>query len=69
MNSSTITLPKKIFEDVVRASAYFEEAQSELEDYLLSRNKAFISRMRKLRQEHQRGKFANWKKLKAGYGL
>ncbi len=69
MNGSKITLPKKVFKDFVLAAEDLERAQSKLEDYILSRDKGFISRMRKIRAEHRHGRFADWAKIKAVYGL
>ena len=69
MNGSTITLPKKVFKDLVKATKYFEQAQGELEDYLLSKNQGFISKARQTRLDHRKERFGNWAKLKSKYGL
>ncbi len=67
--SNTITLPKKVFEDLIIASEYFEQVQNQMEDYLLVQNKSFLIRVRKARSEHKKGKFSDWSKLKSKYGL
>lgn len=69
MNGSTIILPKKVFKDLVKATEYFEYVQDELEDYILSRNKHFITRARKGRNEHKRGRFLSWEKVRSRYGV
>lgn len=69
MNGSTVTLPKKLFEDLIQAADYFDQIQSELEDFMLSRDAQFLARMRKMRREHAKGRFADWTKLKARYGI
>ncbi|KKT61903.1 MAG: hypothetical protein UW74_C0039G0003 [Candidatus Giovannonibacteria bacterium GW2011_GWC2_44_8] len=69
MSTTTISLPKKIFEDFVRATEHFERTQDELENYFLSQNKQFVARVKKLRSEHKKGKFSDWGKMTARYGL
>lgn len=69
MNGSTVTLPKKVFEDLVRATEYFEQAQNELEDYLLSKNQGFISKAREARKNHKNGLLGDWARLKSKHGL
>lgn len=67
--SSVVTLPKKVFDNLIMASEYFELAQNEMEDYFLAKNKGFLARARKARNEHKQGKFGDWSKLKSKYGL
>lgn len=67
--NNTITLPRKVFEDLAMASEYFGRAQSEMEDYLLSTNKTFLARVKKIQREHAQKKFGNWNQLKALYGV
>jgi len=69
MNGSTITLPKRVFDNLIRANEYFEHAQNELEDYFLSHNKAFIVKTRKARRKHKNGRFLDWQKIKSRYGI
>lgn len=69
MNGSTITLPKKLFKDLVYATEYFEQIQSELEDFILSRDAKFLARMRKAKRDHVKSKFLDWTKLRARYDL
>lgn len=69
MNGTTITLPKKVFDDLVKATEHFERAQDELENYMLSRNKNFIAQARKARHEHKKGQFLDWEKVRSRYGI
>lgn len=69
MNGSTVTIPKKLFKDLLQVTDYFEQIQSELEDFVLSRDAKFLARMRKARRDHAKGKFPDWVKLKARYGV
>lgn len=69
MNGSTVTLPKKVFNDLVKATEYFERVQDELEDYILSQNKYFVARARKGRNEHKRGRFLSWGKVRSRYDI
>ena len=69
MNGATITLPKKLFADLVQTMEYFSQLQSELEDFMLSGDKRFLSDMRKARREHLADNFSDWSKMKAKYGL
>ena len=69
MNGSTVTLPKRVFRDLVEAGAAFERAQSELEDYILAHSKVFVAKMRRARKEHGEEKFATWVKIKSKYGI
>lgn len=69
MNGTTVTLPKKVFDDLVRATEYFERAQDEFENYMLSQNKNFIARIRKARYEHKKGQFLDWDKVRTRYGI
>jgi len=69
MNGSTITLPKKVFDDLVKATEHFERAKDELEDYMLSQNKNFIAQARKARYEHKKGKFLDLGKIRLRYDI
>lgn len=69
MNGATVTLPKKLFEDLVQATEYFEQMQSELENFILSRDTKFLAKMRKARRDHAKGKFSDWVKLRRRYGV
>lgn len=62
-------MPKKVFDDLVRATECFERAQDELEDYMLSQNKNFIVQARKARREHKKGQFLDWGKVRSRYGI
>ncbi|MEW6088853.1 MAG: hypothetical protein AB1498_11190 [bacterium] len=50
--SKTITLPISLFKKFSETSKIFEEFNDELEDFLLSSNPKFISKMRQSRQNH-----------------
>lgn len=67
--SNIITLPKKAFDNLIVASEYFEQAQNQMEDYFLTKNKSFLAKARKARKEHKQGGFSDWGKLKSKYGL
>lgn len=69
MNGSTVTLPKKLFEDLVQATEFFEQIQSELEDFVLSRDAEFLAKMRKAKRGHAKGKFSDWAQLRRRYGV
>lgn len=69
MNGSTVTLPKKLFEDLVQSTEYFDKIQSELEDFVLSHDARFLVKMRKARRDHAKGKFSDWARLRRRYGL
>ena len=67
--TNTVTLPKKVFDDLAIASEYFGRAQDEMENYLLGTNKIFLARVKKARGEHIQKRFGNWNQLKNLYGL
>ncbi len=69
MNTETITVPRKALEEMLQASAYFERAQDELENYLLSKNKHFLAEMKKLQREEKQSKPGSWESLKTKYGV
>jgi hypothetical protein len=62
--TSTITLPKKLFDSLLKAQESWERVSNELEDFLLSLDKRFIRKMKKARKEHLRGKTRDFVKLK-----
>jgi hypothetical protein len=62
--TNTITLPKKLFDSLLKAQESWERVSNELEDFLLSLNKRFIRKMKKARKEHLRGKTRDLMKLK-----
>lgn len=69
MNGSSITLPKKLFEDLVKTMEYFGQLQNELDDFMLGKDKKFLSDMRKARREHLSSSFSDWSKMKSEYGI
>ena len=52
----TVTLPRRVVEQVLHASEAFAALQDELEDYLLARQPALLKRLRQARREHLAGK-------------
>ena len=58
--TSTITLPKKLFDSLIEAQKNWEKVSNELEDFLLFFNKRFIRKMKKARKEHLRGNYSLW---------
>jgi hypothetical protein len=62
--TSTITLPKKLFDSLIEAQKNWERVSNELEDFILSLDKRFIRKMKKARREHLRGKTRDLIKLK-----
>jgi len=64
-----ITIPKKVYRDLISATESFERAQNELEDFILSHNKNFITKVSRMRKTHQQKKFGNWSEFKMRYGL
>jgi hypothetical protein len=62
--TSTITLPKKLFDSLIEAQKNWERVSNELENFLLSLDKRFIRKMKKARKEHLKGKTRDLIKLK-----
>lgn len=52
----TVTLPKRVVERVLSASAAFEAVYEELEDYLIMSQPKLVKRLRQARREHVNGK-------------
>ncbi len=52
----TITLPKRVVEQVLHASEAFAALHDELEDYLIARRPALVKKLRHARREHLAGK-------------
>lgn len=55
---------EKLVEMPVRVLKKFLEAESELEDWLLSRDKKFIKKMERIRKDDKEGKFISWEEAK-----
>lgn len=66
---NTIKVPKPILQEFFEAGRKFNAAEEALEDFLLSSDKSFIEKMRRLRNAHKAGRLGDWKKLKMKYGL
>lgn len=69
MASETITLPKKIFQDMIVGVENFEQIQDALEDYLFIHNKKFLDKIRKARINHRKRNFTDWSTMKKKYGV
>jgi CHASE3 domain sensor protein len=52
----TITLPQKTIDNLLDNLQKVQDAQDELEDYLLSQNPEFIERMRRARKDDLAGR-------------
>ena len=62
--SETIEVPKRVVDSMVEAYRKWEEFRDELEDFVFSRDFAFIKKMRKARKEHMEGKTRNLAELR-----
>lgn len=62
---NTITIPKTLLEKIEDSFEEIEEVHEELETILLSKDPAFIKKMRQARREHRLGKTRLLKELKA----
>ena len=51
----TVSIPISLLQKMSEATRTFEAFQDELEDYLLSRDAAFLARMRQARAHHLKG--------------
>ena len=61
---TTINVPVKIFESMIKTYRTMEELHSEFEDFLLAHDKNFIKKMRKARNDHLENKTKNIDLLK-----
>ena len=62
--NGNIILPKKLVEEMFSLQKKWADLSNELEDYLFSRDKKFIQKMKKSRKEHQEGNLRDIRKLK-----
>ena len=60
----TITIPKKVLERMHDALDAWREAESLLEDFILTKDKSFIQKVNQARKEHQTGKVKSLAELK-----
>jgi len=60
----TVSIPKNIFESMLKAYKSIEQLQVEMEDFLLAHNEEFIKKMRKARKNHLRGNVRDIDELK-----
>jgi len=54
-STQVISIPVSLLEKMSEAARAFEEAQDELEDYLLAHDEDFLARMRQARARQLRG--------------
>ena len=59
-----ISIPVSVFNSMVKAQKSWEDFIDEFEDFLYSRDKSFLERMRKARQEHLSGELSSFSELK-----
>ena len=60
----TISIPRSLLQRMSEAAQMFETFQDELEDYLLSQDNAFLTRMRQARTHHLKGETRSLDMLK-----
>ncbi|PJA41716.1 hypothetical protein CO177_00845 [Candidatus Wolfebacteria bacterium CG_4_9_14_3_um_filter_37_9] len=63
----TINLPRKSVENLFEAMSIFESAQGEIEDFLISRNKFIMNKIKKARKEHLKGGLKDFNALAKKY--
>lgn len=66
-SKETINLPKASVERLLDAMRFFETAQDEIEDYLISRNKLTLAKIKKARAEHLSGTRKDFQNLLKRY--
>lgn len=59
----TVNLPVKGIERFLEAMRIFESAQNEIEDFLISRNKNILSKIKKADKERAEGKVKDFQNL------
>jgi hypothetical protein len=64
--TDTMSIPVSLLQKMTEAAWMFEAFQDELEDYLLSRDAAFLSQMRQARAHHLKGETHPLDELKQG---
>lgn len=60
---NTINLPKDSVKHLLNGMRSFEIAQEEIEDFLISRNKTIINKLKKARGEHLNGETKKFQNL------
>ncbi len=68
-NQATITIPKKTFQNLLKAGRIFELAQNELEDYLMFQSPKFLKKMRKAHNEDKNGTVLEWGAFRRKHGV
>lgn len=64
---NTIGLPKKEVINLFEAMNIFESAKEEIENFLISRNKEIMVKIKKARKEHLAGKVKDFERLTEKY--
>lgn len=62
--TDTVSIPASLLQRMSEAARMFEAFQDELEDYLLSQDTAFLTRMRQARSHHLKGETRSLNMLK-----
>jgi len=60
----TITIPTHVLERMHDAFSAWSEAESALEDFLLSKDRSFLKKMTQARTEHEEGNVTSFAELK-----
>ena len=63
----TINLPRASVGRLLDAMRFFEMAQNEIEDFLISRNKIIAAKIKKARAEHLNGELKDFQNLLRRY--
>lgn len=69
MSKETVTVPKEVLNSMKKAYRAWGEFLDEFEDYILSSDREFLSKMRKAKGEHKRGKTRSIQALKKELGV
>lgn len=62
--NGNIVLPKKLFKEMISIHQKWNDFSNELEDYLFSKDKKFIEKMKNARKHHKEGNIKGIKELK-----
>ena len=63
----TINLPRQGVKRLLEAMRFFELAQNEIEDFLITRNESIMDKIKKARKEHLGGKIKDFQELVKKY--
>lgn len=67
ITKETINLPRKSVKQLFEAMSIFESAQDEIEDFLISRNKFVMDKIKKARKEHLKNELKDFSALAKKY--